>query len=119
MWIETGFWANGKGAVVLPPLWGTDVCQVKSGSFERSLNLYQLSGTGARFRTFLFSLQFVQDLSVEGGIDQLVEVDEAAEADGQLLQLPADWKQPPGQRRGALVLTGLQRRQKVALNARL
>lgn len=38
---------------------------------------------------------FMENLLVEWGKDQLVEVDEATEADRELLQLPADWKQTP------------------------
>lgn len=60
---------------------------------------------------------FLENLLVEGGEDQLVVVDQAAEANGELLQLLADWEQTAGQRRRGLVLTGLQGGQEVALNA--
>lgn len=79
----------------------------------------QGSGAGGRLGTSPFALQFAQDPAVERGKDQLVEVDQAAEVDGELLQLPADWKKAPGERRWALMLTGLQRGQEVALNPRL
>lgn len=53
---------------------------------------------------------------VERGEDQLVEVDQAAEAHGELFQLPADGSQTARERRRGLVLTGLQGSQEVALN---
>lgn len=59
---------------------------------------------------------FLEDLLVEGGEDQLVVVDQAAEANGELLQFLADWEQTAGQRRRGIVLTGLQGGQEVALN---
>lgn len=61
----------------------------------------------------------MENLVVEWGENQLVEVDEATEADSQLLQLPADWSQASWERRRGLVLTGLQRSQEVALNPRV
>lgn len=79
----------------------------------------QGGGAGGRLGTFPFALQRTEDPAVERGIDQLVEVDQAAEVDGELLQLPADWKKAPGEGRRALMLAGLQRGQEVALNPRL
>lgn len=61
----------------------------------------------------------MENLLVEWGKDQLVEVDKATEANRELLQLPADWKQTPWKRGRGLMLTGLQGSQKVALNARV
>lgn len=59
----------------------------------------------------------LENLLVERGEDQLVVVDQAAEADGQLLQLLADWEEAAGQRGRGLVLTGLQGGQQVAVDA--
>lgn len=47
-----------------------------------------------RLGTLLFRLQLIQNLPVEWGIDQLVEVDQAAEVNRQLPQLSADGKEP-------------------------
>lgn len=59
----------------------------------------------------------LENLLVERGEDQLVVVDQAAEANAELLQLVTDWEKTAGQRRRRLVLTGLQGGQQVALNA--
>lgn len=56
---------------------------------------------------------------VKRGKDQLVEVDEATEANGELLKLFADWKQTPWEKRRGLMLTGLQGCPKIALKARV
>lgn len=55
---------------------------------------------------------------VEGGKDQLVIVDEATEANSELLQFLADWEQTAREWWGGLMLTGLQGSQEVALNPR-
>lgn len=56
---------------------------------------------------------------VEGGEDQLVIVDEATEADSELLQFLADWEKTTREWWGGLMLTGLQGSQEVALNPRV
>lgn len=56
---------------------------------------------------------------VERGKDQLIEVYQAAEANGELFKLPADRSQTSRERRRGLVLTGLQGNQEVALNPRV
>lgn len=61
----------------------------------------------------------MENLLVEWGKDQLVEVDEATEENSELLQFLADWKQTPWERRRGLMLTGIQGSQKVALNPRV
>lgn len=59
----------------------------------------------------------LENLLVKRGEDQLVVVDQAAEADGELLQLLADREETAGQWRRGPVLAGLQGGQQVALNA--
>ena len=61
----------------------------------------------------------MEKLLVERGEDQLVEVDQATEADGELTQLLAHRGQPPRQGGRGLVLSGLQGGQHVALDARV
>lgn len=56
---------------------------------------------------------------VERGEDQLVEIDEATEANSKLFQLPADWSQTSWERRRGLMFTGLQGSQEVGLNPRV
>lgn len=51
--------------------------------------------------------EFLENLLVERGEDQLVEVDEATEANSELHHLPADRGQTSRERGGVLVLTGL------------
>jgi len=62
---------------------------------------------------------FLEDLLIERGEDQLVEVDEPTEANSELLQLSADRSQTSWERRRGLVLTRLQGSQEVALNSRV
>lgn len=56
---------------------------------------------------------------VEGGEDQLVIVDEATEANSELLQFLADREQTAREWWRGLMLTGLQGSQEVALNPRV
>lgn len=75
------------------------------------------------FRCLRLTLPCWQDLMenllVERGEDQLVEVDEATETNSELLQLLADWSQTSWERRRGLMLTGLQGRQEIVLDTRL